>query len=235
MVTNELEPASIPVQDVELPADVGVPAEPRGLVIFAHGSGSSRQSPRNRAVAETLREHGLATLLFDLLTPTEDRVRENRFDIPRLTDRLVGATEWALNDDRIGHLDVGYFGASTGAAAALRAAARKPERVSAVVSRGGRVDMADEVAADVSAACCFIVGSEDEHVLALNRSTFDRLECEKDLEVVEGAGHLFEGPGELEEVATLAADWFGEHLGESADGGADGGAGGRAGGSAQGA
>lgn len=213
MTTRDLEPAAIPVGDVELPADVGVPPEPQGLVIFAHGSGSSRQSPRNRAVAETLRDHGLATLLFDLLTPKEDRVRENRFDIPKLTDRLVGATEWAMNDARIGHLDVGYFGASTGAAAALRGAARQPEHVSAVVSRGGRVDMADEVAGDVEAACLFIVGSEDEHVLELNQSTYDQLTCEKELEIIEGAGHLFEGPGELEAVAELAADWSGDHLG----------------------
>lgn len=214
MAAGDLEPATIPVGGVELPADVGVPPEPRGLVIFAHGSGSSRQSPRNRSVAASLRDHGLATLLFDLLTPEEDRVRENRFDILRLTDRLVGATEWAVNDDRIGHLDVGYFGASTGAAAALRGAARQPEHVSAVVSRGGRVDMADEVVDVVAAACLFIVGSEDEHVLELNHATYDRLTCEKELETVEGAGHLFEGPGELEQVAGLAADWFVDRLGD---------------------
>jgi len=214
MAAGDLEPATIPVGDVELPADVGVPPEPRGLVVFAHGSGSSRQSPRNRAVAETLRDHGLATLLFDLLTPAEDQVRENRFDIPRLTDRLVGVTEWALNHDRIGHLAIGYFGASTGAAAALRGAARQPDAVSAVVSRGGRVDMADELVDDVQAACCFIVGSEDEHVLELNRSTYDQLTCEKEFEIVEGAGHLFEGARELEQVADLAADWFVDHLGD---------------------
>lgn len=205
--------ASVTVDGVTLPADVGVPVDPRGLVVFAHGSGSSRLSTRNRAVAETLREHGLATLLFDLLTPEEDEVRENRFDIPRLTDRLVGVTAWASEHDRIGGLDVGYFGSSTGAAAALQAAAREGDAVTAVVSRGGRVDMAPDVE-DVTAACRFIVGGEDEQVLAWNRETHDRLRCEKDLVVVPGAGHLFEGPGQLDEVASLAADWFVSHLGD---------------------
>jgi pimeloyl-ACP methyl ester carboxylesterase len=207
------ETETIPVGDVELPADLGIPDDPRGLVVFAHGSGSSRESPRNRAVAETLRAHGLATLLFDLLTPEEDRFRENRFDIPLLTDRLVGVTEWANDDDRLRNLEMGYFGSSTGAAAALRAAARQPDRVRAVVSRGGRVDMADDVAGDVTAACRFIVGGADTQVLAWNRETLARLPGEADLVVVEGAGHLFEGPGQLEAVADHAADWFETHLG----------------------
>lgn len=214
MAGDTLEAETIELDTVDLPADIGVPPDPDGVVVFAHGSGSSRQSPRNRAVAATLRERGLATLLFDLLTKREDRVRENRFDIPRLADRLVGATDWATEHPDLDGLDVGYFGASTGAAAALRGAMRRPDTVSAVVSRGGRVDMADDDLSRVRAACLFVVGSEDEHVLALNREVSEQLACERELVVVEGAGHLFEGPGELDRVATLAGDWFMEHLGE---------------------
>ncbi|MFC7167694.1 dienelactone hydrolase family protein [Halospeciosus flavus] len=207
------EPLEIPVGEVTLEANLGVPEDPQGLVVFAHGSGSSRKSPRNTAVAETLRDRGLATLLFDLLTEEEDRVRENRFDIPLLTDRLVAVTDWTEDHGETAGLDVGYFGASTGAAAALRGAARRPGTVSAVVSRGGRVDMAEDELPEVEAACLFVVGGDDDPVLELNREAYEQLTGEKELAVIEGAGHLFSGEGELEEVADLAGDWFVEHLG----------------------
>lgn len=203
---------SIPVDDVELEGMLDVPDGAPGIVVFAHGSGSSRKSPRNNYVAEVIRERGLGTLLFDLLTEEEDRVRENRFDIPLLTDRLVAATEWLWNREDTANLVVGYFGASTGAASALRAAARIGDDVEAVVSRGGRVDMAEEVIEEVQAPTLFIVGGDDTQVLERNREIYDRLTVEKELHVVPGAGHLFEGEGELEEVADVAADWFAETL-----------------------
>lgn len=183
--------------------------------MFAHGSGSSRHSPRNASVAKVLHEPGLGTLLFDLLTEAEDRRRENRFDIHRLTDRLVAVTEWLRGRPETEDLAFGYFGSSTGAAAALRAAARQGRRIQALVSRGGRVDLAEDVLGNVDSATLFIVGGADTQVLQLNREAFARLTCMKELAVVEGAGHLFEGTGELEEVATLAASWFAEHLGAS--------------------
>lgn len=203
---------SIPVGDVELEGMLAVPEGASGLVVFAHGSGSSRKSPRNNFVAEVIRDRGLGTLLFDLLTEAEDRDRENRFDVPLLTDRLVGATEWLWNRDATRDLNVGYFGSSTGAAAALRAAARLGDDADAVVSRGGRVDMATEVLAEIRVPTLFVVGGADTQVLELNREAYDRLTCERELHVVEGAGHLFEGEGELEEVADAAADWFAEAL-----------------------
>lgn len=203
---------NILVDGVELEGELLVPDEATGLVVFAHGSGSSRHSPRNNYVAEVLREHGLGTLLFDLLTEEEDRSRENRFDIPLLTDRLVAVTDWLEKRDETSDITVGYFGSSTGAAAALRAAARRGSDIGAVVSRGGRVDMASEMLDEVEAATLFIVGGADTEVLQLNREAFEQLTCEKELEVIEGAGHLFEGPGELEEVADVAANWFATHL-----------------------
>ncbi|SDQ56919.1 dienelactone hydrolase family protein [Natronobacterium texcoconense] len=200
---------TIPVDGVELEGDLVVPDDADGVVIFAHGSGSSRKSPRNNYVADVLRERGLGTLLFDLLTEAEDQYRENRFDIPLLTDRLVAVTEWLR--EREGAYEYGYFGSSTGAAAALRAAARKLD-TAAVVSRGGRVDLAEEQLADVTAPALLIVGGEDDQVLRLNREATELLAAEHELHVVEGAGHLFEGPGELEEVAEVAADWFETNL-----------------------
>jgi len=202
----------IPVDDVELEGMLEVPPDATGLVVFAHGSGSSRKSPRNNFVAEVIRDRGLGTLLFDLLTEEEDQVRENRFDVPLLTERLVAVTEWLRDRDDTVDLNVGYFGSSTGAASALRAAARLGDDVDAVVSRGGRVDMASEVLADVQAPSLFVVGGDDTQVLELNREAHEQLTCEKDLHVVEGAGHLFEGEGQLEEVAEVAADWFAETL-----------------------
>ncbi|MFC4541409.1 dienelactone hydrolase family protein [Halosolutus amylolyticus] len=199
---------SIPVDDVTLEGMLEIPADAPGVVVFAHGSGSSRKSPRNNFVADVIRDRGLGTLLFDLLTEEEDRIRDNRFDIPLLTDRLVAATEWLWDREATRDASVGYFGSSTGAASALRAAARLQDAVDAVVSRGGRVDMASDVLDEVRAPTLFIVGGGDTQVLELNREAKAQLSCEKDLHVVEGAGHLFEGEGELEEVADVAADWF---------------------------
>ncbi|AZH25497.1 dienelactone hydrolase family protein [Haloplanus aerogenes] len=204
----------IPVDDAELDGELVVPADARGIVLFAHGSGSSRHSPRNQAVAERLREEGLATLLFDLLTEAEDRTRRNRFDIPLLTDRLAAVTRWIGDQSETADLPVGYFGASTGAAAALRAAAEDGLDIDAVVARGGRVDLAADRVPDVDAPCLFVVGSEDTEVLERNEAMLADLPGEKRLEVVEGAGHLFEGPGQLTTVATLAAEWFVDHLPE---------------------
>ncbi|WP_152041128.1 dienelactone hydrolase family protein [Salinigranum salinum] len=199
---------SVPVDDAELEGSPKIPPDATGVVVFAHGSGSSRKSPRNRFVAETLRERGLGTFLFDLLTEREDKIRENRFEIPLLTDRLVTATGWVSDRKEARGLKVGYFGSSTGAAAALRAAARLGGDVDAVVSRGGRVDMAADVLDEIRVPTLFVVGGDDTKVLELNREAYDRLDCEKELHVVAGAGHLFEGPGEIEEVADVAAEWF---------------------------
>ena len=203
-------PVEIPVDGVTLEGDLGIPDGATGLVVFAHGSGSSRKSPRNQFVAERLRNRGLGTLLFDLLTEQEDQRYETRFDIDLLVDRLVAASECVDEEATTRDLQVGYFGSSTGAAAALRAAARK--EVGAVVSRGGRVDLASAVLADVTAPTLFVVGGADHTVLELNREAYDELVCEKSLEVVEGAGHLFEEPGALEAVADHAGDWFVDHL-----------------------
>lgn len=210
---NSSNLVEIPVGDVALEGELVAPEDSTGVVIFAHGSGSSRKSPRNTFVAEQLRARGLATLLFDLLTEKEDRVRENRFDIPRLTDRLVGATEWIQGRKETSDSAIGYFGASTGAAAALQASVQYQGTIEAVVSRGGRVDMASEMLTEMMAPTLFIVGGEDEQVLKLNREVYEELTGEKGFHIVEGAGHLFEGSGELEEVADHAGDWFTEHLG----------------------
>ena len=190
-----------------------VPPAPCGIVLFAHGSGSSRFSPRNARVARGLGEAGLATLLFDLLTAEEERIdeatRELRFDIPLLSRRLIVVTQWTQK--RFRHLPIGYFGASTGAAAALSAAACIPT-IAAVVSRGGRPDLAGSALEKVSAATLLIVGSRDPEVLDLNRQALARMRCPARLEVVPGATHLFEEPGTLEQVTSLAAEWFVRHL-----------------------
>lgn len=197
--------------DVDLDGELHLPDGARGLVAFAHGSGSSRKSPRNQFVAEVLRDRGLGTLLFDLLTEAEDRAYETRFDIDLLTTRLLGATDWLRGDEGTRDLRLGYFGSSTGAAAALRAAAARDD-VDAVVSRGGRVDLATERLPEVTAPTLFVVGGADAQVLERNREVLPELGGPKELAVVEGAGHLFEEEGELEEVADLAADWFADHL-----------------------
>ncbi len=202
----------IPEGGVSLEGTLDVPAEALGLVVFAHGSGSSRLSPRNQAVAMALQEAGLGTLLFDLLTERENRERANVFDIELLGARLVTAIRWVREQPEAAGLRVGCFGASTGAAAALYAADRLPEAVHAVVSRGGRPDLALPWLPGVSAPTLLIVGGHDEPVIGLNQIALDRLTCPKKLVIVPRATHLFEEPGALEEVARLARDWFLHHL-----------------------
>jgi pimeloyl-ACP methyl ester carboxylesterase len=213
MATREQE------QSVGIPMDVAVhqgalaiPAAAKGLVLFAHGSGSGRLSPRNNYVAGVLRESGVATLLFDLLTEAEDRIYENRFDIAMLTHRLLLATQWAGQQAATRGLARGYFGASTGAAAALRAAAALGPEIGAVVSRGGRPDLALDDLARVQAPTLLIVGGNDAVVIELNRAAYRELRGEKELKIIPGATHLFEEPGTLEQVAVAAADWFRRHL-----------------------
>jgi predicted phosphoribosyltransferase/dienelactone hydrolase len=205
-------PVSIRVEGVTLHGDLTLPAGARGVVVFAHGSGSSRLSPRNRHVARLLLERGVGTLLFDLLTPEEDRIYENRFDVRLLGRRLAIATEWLLARPEAQDLPVGYFGASTGAAAALIAAARLGERIACVVSRGGRPDLAMEFAVKVNAPTLFVVGANDTAVLELNRKAYDAIPGVKELSIVPGASHLFEEPGTLDEAARRAADWFCRHF-----------------------
>jgi predicted alpha/beta-hydrolase family hydrolase len=207
-------PIAIPADEVRLEGELVLPPQARGIVLFAHGSGSSRHSPRNTYVAGVLREAGLGTLLFDLLTTAEDRDYATRFDIPLLTSRLVAATRWILRESLAATLPIGYFGASTGAAAALAAAAEIGTRVGAVVSRGGRPDLAGVAALpQVMAPTLLIVGGRDPAVIALNREAYGQLGCVKMLHIVPGATHLFEEPGTLEQVATLASDWFVRWLG----------------------
>jgi putative phosphoribosyl transferase len=200
------------VDGVRLQGHLHVPAEPGGVVVFAHGSGSSRHSPRNRFVASVLYEAGLGTLLMDLLTPQEERVRTNVFDIDLLADRLVAATAWLRRRPDTSAAPVGYFGASTGAAAALAAAAVPGADVAAVVSRGGRPDLAGALLGDVRAPTLLVVGGADDVVLDLNRQALARLRCPSRLAVVDGATHLFEEPGTLAEAALLARDWFLRHV-----------------------
>lgn len=193
-----------------------IPEDAKGIVVFAHGSGSSRFSPRNNFVAERLQAKGLATLLMDLLTQEEERIdlrtRQFRFDIRLLSERLVGVGNWVHTNEATKNLSIGYFGSSTGAAAALIAAAIQPEIVGAVVSRGGRTDLAENYLPKVEASTLLIVGSNDIVVLNLNRETLEQLNAKKKLEIVPGASHLFEEPGTLDKVAELAGDWFKEHL-----------------------
>jgi putative phosphoribosyl transferase len=193
-----------------------LPSKPLGVVVFAHGSGSSRLSPRNRSVAEDLRGAGFATLLLDLLTAREEqedaRTGALSFDIPLLADRVVAAIDRVAGDERLVDLPIGCFGASTGAAAAMVAAAERPERVGAVVSRGGRPDLAGEAIGSIQAPTLLIVGENDPEVLDLNERALESLEAESLLEVIPGATHLFEEPGALEEVSKLASEWFLRHL-----------------------
>jgi len=195
-----------------------IPEAATGIVLFAHGSGSSRHSPRNRYVAQALHEGGLATFLIDLLTEAEeredDRTARLRFNIHLLAHRVIGASDWLLQNAATKNLSVGYFGASTGAAAALEAAAERPDEISAVVSRGGRPDLALPDLGRVKAPTLLIVGGRDTAVIEMNREAFEHLHTEKRLDIVPGATHLFEEPGALEHVARLARDWFVEHLGQ---------------------
>jgi dienelactone hydrolase len=212
----KLQHRKLDLADVELAADLRLPALADGLVVFVHGSGSSRSSPRNLQVAQSLAERGLGTLLFDLLTEPEQRVDnltgELRFDIALLSRRLVGVIDWIGRNAQLQSLPIGLFGASTGAAAALLAAALRPDEVHAVVSRGGRTDLAGSALALVKAPTLQIVGDRDPTVLNLNRQSARTLQCEQRLDVIAGATHLFEEPGTLEEVARLAGDWFAVHL-----------------------
>ena len=201
---------------VVLEGSLTIPQGAKGIVVFAHGSGSSRHSPRNRYVAERLQQMGLATLLFDLLAPGEEEVdrwsRHLRFDIPLLAERLVEATKWLMTYPDTSGLDAGYFGASTGSAAALVAAAELPQTVRAVVSRGGRPDLAKAYLRSVSAPTLLIVGGNDRPVIELNREAFSDLKTDKQLAIIPGATHLFEEPGALGEVASLASQWFEQYL-----------------------
>ena len=209
-------PIRVPAGHVTLDGDLANPEAARGVVLFAHGSGSSRFSPRNRYVARVLREGGLATLLLDLLTREEEaidvRSAQLRFDIRLLAERLVGATDWLLQHPETRRLRVGYFGASTGGGAALVAAGELPDVVGAVVSRGGRPDLAGPALARVRAPTLLIVGGQDSPVIAVNREALELLRVEKQLEIVPGATHLFEEPGALEDVARLARAWFQRYL-----------------------
>jgi len=200
------------IPPVGLEGDLVLPDGARAVVVFAHGSGSSRLSPRNREVAEVLQSAGMGTLLMDLLTPDEgaedERTGHLRFNIDLLATRLTQAVDWLAANDSTARVRIGIFGASTGAAAALVTAARRPDNVRAVVSRGGRPDLAGPMLALVDAPTLLIVGGRDHTVLELNRQAFDQLRCEKELQIVPGATHLFEEPGALDKVAALARDWF---------------------------
>ncbi|MEV7329465.1 alpha/beta fold hydrolase [Micromonospora sp. NPDC093244] len=206
----------VPVGDAALPADLTVPARPVGVVLFAHGSGSSRHSPRNVAVARTLNDSGLGTVLADLLTPTEDevdaRTAELRFDIGLLSSRLAGIVDWLAVERPAGDVPIGLFGASTGAAAALVAASTRADRVGAVVSRGGRPDLAGAALPQVRTPTLLLVGGLDEEVIALNEQALAELGNVGELRVVPGATHLFEEPGTLDQVAEQAGAWFTTHL-----------------------
>jgi len=208
--------ARIPAGDTILDGDLVIPSDAGGIALFAHGSGSSRHSPRNMSVARVIREAGVGTLLFDLLTREEESVdvftRHLRFDIELLTTRLIEATNWVAGQDLTRDLRIGYFGSSTGAAAALMAAAILGEKIGAVVSRGGRPDLAGDAAPLVKAPTLLIVGERDDPVVELNQEAYARLRCEKEMRIIPGATHLFEEPGALEQVAHFAAQWLRDHL-----------------------
>lgn len=198
---------------LRLPGDLTIPQTPRGLVLFSHGSGSSRKSPRNRYVAGVLNDAGIATLLFDLLTPEEDTEYETRFDIDLLTERLLLATRWCRRERSVADLPYGYFGASTGAASAIRAAAVLGHEIKAVVSRGGRPDLAGDALREIDVPTLLLVGGADTDVIRLNREALQEMNCERQIMIIPGATHLFEEPGTLERVAQEAAKWFGGYMG----------------------
>jgi putative phosphoribosyl transferase len=217
MIENAVSPIRIPVSRTSaIEGDLTIPANAKALVTFAHGSGSSRFSPRNQHVAKVFNENGLATLLIDLLTPDEEEIdvttAEYRFNIGLLAERLIAATEWIKLDPSTQNMAFGYFGASTGAAAALIAAAKLPDDIKAVVSRGGRPDLAVDFLGQVRAPTLLLVGSDDSDVIVLNQQALDMMSVEKKLIVVLGATHLFEEPGKLDEVAQFSVDWFKRYL-----------------------
>jgi dienelactone hydrolase len=213
VTTTEL---TLPLDEVTLAGDLTLPGDAGGVVLFAHGSGSSRRSPRNRQVAVVLNDAGFGTLLLDLLSENEEaidlRTGELRFDIALLAQRVIAATDWLSAHSETATLPIGYFGASTGAAAALVAATERPDAVGAIVSRGGRPDLAGEALGRVRAPTLLVVGGADETVLELNRSSLELLRSERKLEIVPGATHLFEEVGALEQVAEFARDWFARYL-----------------------
>jgi len=194
-----------------LPGELAIPHDAKGVVVFSHGSGSGRFSPRNRKVAERLHREQIGTLLLDLLTPAEDRITTNRFDITLLAHRLVGVTQWLEQFDPCSDCAIGYFGASSGAASALRASTYLP-KVKCIVSRGGRIEMAVDILPKVQVPTMLIVGSNDEDVLRLNEQSYAALTCEKKLDIVEGASHLFDEPGKMDKVIELSTTWFNKYL-----------------------
>ena len=194
-----------------LPGELAIPHDAKGVVVFSHGSGSGRFSPRNRKVANRLHNEQIGTLLLDLLTPAEDRIITNRFDIALLAHRLVGVTQWLEQFDPCADCAIGYFGASTGAASALRASTYLPQ-VKCIVSRGGRPDMAVDILHKVKVPTLLIVGSNDEDVLRLNEQSYSVLTCEKQLDIVDGASHLFDEPGKMDDVIELSTSWFNKYL-----------------------
>ncbi|SDG80018.1 Alpha/beta hydrolase family protein [Flavobacterium omnivorum] len=202
----------IPLASVTLKGDLIVPENATGIVIFSHGSGSSRFSSRNKMVAELIQQQHIGTLLFDLLTEEEDEINENRFNIDLLSDRLIATTKWLMEQESTKALPIGYFGASTGAASALQAAAYFKEKIKAVVSRGGRPDLAISNLPHVTAPTLLIVGSLDTPVISMNKMAYDTLEAPKEMKIVQAATHLFEEPGKLQEVADLAIDWYKKYL-----------------------
>lgn len=197
---------------IKLQGILGLPRDTKGIVLFAHGSGSGRLSPRNQLVARQLHTDGIGTLLMDLLEDWEETDRSKVFDIDLLTERLIGATDWVQNNSETKNLKIGYFGASTGAAAALQAAARRGNQIGAVVSRGGRPDLASEYLPDVTSPTLLIVGGDDYAIIQMNEDAFELLTCTKKMQIVPGATHLFEEPGKLAEVSRLASTWFRDHL-----------------------
>jgi putative phosphoribosyl transferase len=199
---------TIPLSSVQLRGDLVVPENAIGIVIFSHGSGSSRLSPRNRQVAESIQKQGMGTFLFDLLTEEEDVVYENRFNIDLLVSRLIEATEWLMENINVQGLPIGYFGASTGAASAFRAAAYFGNNIAALVSRGGRPDLALSTLHLVTAPTLLIVGQLDVPIILMNKQAYDELESIKEMKIIPGAKHLFEEPGKLDEVADLAIEWY---------------------------
>ena len=213
------KPVRVKIDTIILEGNLSIPKDSKGIVLFAHGSGSSRHSPRNQYVARVLQEAGLSTLLIDLLTVEEERVDDYtmhlRFDIGLLAQRLVGATDWLVNNQETRHLNIGYFGASTGAAAALVAATKHPELIKAIVSRGGRPDLAGSSLPQVKAPVLLIVGGDDTPVIELNEQARERMQTKSKIVIVPGATHLFEEPGKLEDVAKLATDWFLQYLAKS--------------------
>lgn len=211
-----IRPVEIPTGNVLLHGDLTIPEGAKGIVLFAHGSGSSRLSPRNRFVARVFNRSNLGTLLFDLLTSEEEAVdiytRHLRFDIDMLAGRLTDAAKWVFDQEETREMRVGLFGASTGAAAALMAAAELGSRISAVVSRGGRPDLAGDTLPEVMAPTLLIIGGLDDVVIDLNEKAYRQLRCEREMKIIPGATHLFEEPGKLEAVADIAAEWFQRHL-----------------------